>query len=173
LLVHGRMPLRHGAPPRNCVAARCRGGCSFDAGRALQDISGCPFLWRESVGSFKKHLDVQWKELGFASARMGQRFAAAALVKTQVGGGTTRALPLHPPRTTARCVRRFVISLFHPHSHCPPARFPCLLSPKGKTSSRPDHRGQARVLNVLRRRRALAWKELCVFWAASANEGTL
>ena len=159
-----RMPLRLGAPPRNYVAAIYRGGCPRDAGRALQEISARPLLWRESVDSFRKHLDVRWKELGFASARMAQRYAAAALGMTQVGWGTTRARPLPPPRPPARRVR-FVISLFHPHSQTPNS------SPhssqfegtdrKVDDTPLPTTEGQARVLNALRRRRALAFGRSC------------
>jgi hypothetical protein len=126
LLARGRMPLRLGAPPRNYVAAIYRGGCPRDAGRALQVISARPLLWRESVCSFRKHLDVRWKELGFASARMAQRYAAAALGMTQVGGGTTRARPLHPPPAHPRAAYGLLYHCSTLILRPPPRRTTCM-----------------------------------------------
>jgi len=51
-------------------------------------------LWRDSLGSFRKYLNARWKQLGFASTRMAQRYAAAALVMTQVGEHYARARPM-------------------------------------------------------------------------------
>jgi hypothetical protein len=55
----------------------------------------------------------------------------------------------------------------------PTSQFEAIRSARLDDTPLPTTEGQARVLNVLRRRRALAWEDVYAFWAASAGQGTL
>jgi hypothetical protein len=102
------MALHPGTASLNELEAliRVTPGLAFAArARALQEISARPLLWSESLGSFKTYLNARWKELGFVCARMAQRYAAAALVMSQVGGEAERARPVksYPRDRRVRC----------------------------------------------------------------------